>query len=107
MVTFNNFIYLFEIWDLPAFFILADYYFIWAKKIFYLSRKILYCIWAEIKYIKKMDFGSFTCMVLHQFKQNLKHIKNMKWNDSGPLFICLQLSARTTTHIEGGNLNVT
>ena len=26
MVTFNNFIYLFEICDLPAFFILADSY---------------------------------------------------------------------------------
>jgi hypothetical protein len=51
------------------------------EKIFYLSGKILYCIWVEIKYIKKMDFGSFTCMVLHQFKQKLKHIKNMKWNN--------------------------
>ena len=54
-----------------CYFIWVDCYFIWSEKIFHWIVK-LYFILAEIKYIKRVDFDSFTCMVLHQFKQNSK-----------------------------------
>ena len=50
-----------------VFFIWADYYFFRTGKIFHLSGKLYIVLHlAEIKYIKRVDFGSVTCMVLHQ-----------------------------------------
>jgi hypothetical protein len=52
--------------------------FIWAEANLWLDRKMY--DWADIKYINRMDFGSFTCMVQHQFKRNSKNINLITGN---------------------------